>query len=157
MAVSESAPLEDRPIRSLGVEEHRGWKLKRYVITLPDETIAGTVLPTVRRVLQTIEAAPSDDAAGFFIVHQGREALWLLVALWNGDILHQTTYRSALGGTPEFAMVAAGGPTMCVWELPVVAYERDVFVAHMLQSRPPQLDRYLADVMPGTVSGERTR
>jgi DNA-directed RNA polymerase specialized sigma24 family protein len=137
-------------IRSVGVQRHRGWHLKRYVVTPPDVLLDGSALSTMHRVLGDLEPAPATGGVGFVILHQRGRILELLVALWQRDTLQQTTYRCAADGTLQLAS-PVGGPGTPAWE-PVLAHERDVFAAHMLRSSP-RVSRYLADDLPGTVSG----
>lgn len=147
--VPPTQPLEERPIRWIEIEGQRGWKLKLYAITLSGEGLAEPVMGAVDGALRSIERAPTTGSAGFVMVHQGRDALWLLVALWKGDSLHHTVYRSGPRHAPEFLAVPPAARPRACGRSPVWSHERGAYLAHVLQPRPPRVGRYLAAVKPG--------
>jgi hypothetical protein len=153
-----NAPVQafrPRLTRSLGVQEARGWTLKWYAINVDPEPIDGEIVAAAKElVISTTPAADVDPAVGFVIVHRGMEAVWLLPALWRGDILYQRTYGAPLSDPTRYEEVGPGGPTACVWELVVHAHERDAFVAHLLSGqKQPDVGDYLRDVVAVDVGG----
>jgi hypothetical protein len=147
-----SAPVQafrPRPTQPLGVEEIQGWSLKWYAINVEPEPIDQEIVEAAKELVATaIPVADVDPAVGFVIVHRGEEAVWLLPALWRGDILYQRVFGAPLSDPTRFKEVGGpDGPTACVWELVVHAHERDAFVAHVLSgARGPDAAAYLRDV-----------
>jgi hypothetical protein len=147
-----SAPVQAfRPRRthSLGVGQIRGWSLKWYAINVDPEPIDEEIVAAAKEVVASaIPVADADPAVGFVIVHRGEEGVWLLPALWRGDILYQRTFGAPLSDPTRFRELGGpDGPTACVWELVVHAHERDAFVAHVLSGpRGPDAAGYLSDV-----------
>ena len=151
-----------RPTHPLGVATHRAWRIKWYGIT-----VAGTPLDDRLRAaagelvtLAVPAPPPGEPGVGFAILHQGAEAVWLLLDLWSGDIVSQLIWRAPLDQSDRFEPVPAGGPTACVWELVVHGHERHAYVRHVLD-RPddPDAEGYLADtvtVEPGAVDAALT-
>lgn len=138
-----------RQTRPLGVRAIQGWSLKWYSINVIPEPIQPEIIAAAEEVVAGVTPiADVAPALGFVIVHRGAESVWLLPALWRGDILYQRTFGAPLSQPTRFEEVGvSGGPTACVWELVVHAHERDAFVAHVL-SRPsaPDSRAYLSDV-----------
>ncbi|RIY00734.1 hypothetical protein D3218_09985 [Aureimonas flava] len=83
---------------------------------------------------------------GFAIVHRGEEAVWLLLHWWMpGGMLAERLWRRPLDGTAAFEPVDR--PLMaCVWELPVIGFERDAYVETVMAGRSGA--EYLARVRP---------
>jgi hypothetical protein len=146
-----SAPVQafrPRLTHSLGVQEVEGWALKWYAINVDPEPIDEEIVAAARElVAATMPVADIDPAVGFVVLHRGMEAVWLLTAVWRGDILYQRTYSAPLSDPARYEEVGPEGPTACVWELVVHAHERDAFVTHVLSgARRPDVAAYLSDV-----------
>ncbi|NOX31366.1 MAG: hypothetical protein GXP35_15150 [Actinobacteria bacterium] len=139
-----------RPVRPVGVSEISGWRLKRYEITVSGDAISANINLAIDRLLCVALPAPRADelGVGFLIVHHGAESVWVLADLWEGDIVSQHTFSAHLDDPTVFERVPVGGPTACVWELPVHAHERDAYVKHVLDPKSgPDGDAYLADAL----------
>ena len=97
------------------------------------------------------------DALGFVILHRCGDGFhFLLVCTWRNDNeLWETVWAKDRDADPEFHPWPLDGPhrpTFCVWELGVVAHERDAW-ARFLRSprdRDARLD-YLRDTFAGAV------
>ena len=125
-----------------------GWQLKIYGISASGAELAQDL---VRRVVSQTEevlpGAPNDGVAcGFVQLHQGTEAIWLLIDLWRHDILEHRHFRAELDDEPVFWCHRSDSGVACVWELAVICHERSAWVRHVL-SRPaaPDLEAYMAD------------
>lgn len=95
-------------------------------------------------------AATQNLKAGFAILHQGEEGLWLLLHWWlEGGIATHILWRSDLDGNPEF--VPAEPLLMaCVWELGIIDFERRAWMETAMSGKP--ISDYLMRTMPrGTV------
>jgi hypothetical protein len=57
------------------------------------------------------------------------------------------------GNLFEFHDLKNGSWMGCVWELAIVAHERDAWVRHMLAPGQPDLDGYLADSLSALMVG----
>ncbi len=143
-----------RPVRPTGVSEIAGWRLKRYDITVGGDAIGEDINLAVDRLLRVALPSPGADelGLGFLIVHHGVESIWVLADLWGGDIVSQQTFSAKLDDPTAFERVPAGGPTACVWELPVHAHERDAYVKHVLDPKcGPDAKAYLASTLVSNV------
>lgn len=144
-------PYAPRPIRSLGVTTLRGIALKRYWIDLhaapePDEpdwagaiALAGEALPT--------QADPARAGVGFLILHRGRGADYLVLGWWARE--NELPLRIVLrhpGGDDAQWRPARGDEAVCVWDLQVIAHEREAYVDTLLSGGDPAAMRraYLA-------------
>lgn len=146
-----SGRYRPRSTRSTGVSIIGGWSLKRYEITLNGDAIDPAILLAADRVLDANlpDVAPGTPGVGFVVVHHGEQSVWMLADFWDVDILSQRTFSAPLEDPTRFTGVPPGGPTACVWELPVHSHERDAFVTHIIDPADgPDVAAYLADAMP---------
>ena len=155
--LANSPVYRDRRTWLLGVHRTNEWNIKSYAITASGHELSGGVfeaaLRFVERELQPehLEETPLlaalDDTPrfGFLILHEGSEAVWLLLDLWIGDILHHHLYRAPLDDPASFETAWQKHSAACVWELAVIHHERNAWVEHVL-SVPgrPRYDSYLA-------------
>ena len=143
-----------RPVRPSGLLRHDGWRLKGYHITLPGEEIEGTSLATGLSTARGSLPAPAVTArrpgVGFLIHHQGldgdgRRLSYLVVCWWdNGNELMTEVFMC--GANTGGAWISGRGRgSFCVWDLQVMAHERDAYVRTVLCADGPDLDAYLAD------------
>jgi hypothetical protein len=134
--IADMHPYEPRPIRFHGLRSVDGWRLKRYSITFgaepidwpafePGITLADAALPRPA----VTEARPG---VGFLIAHQGRTALYCVLAWWDNE--NELPVRVFVRELEEGARwrAARGGESFCVWDLQVIAFEREAYVATML-------------------------
>lgn len=148
-------PYLPRRIAHLDTWHTAGHAIKTYGIhrdpnraapILSDEDMA-VVRATVQNMLTEHASDDRSHGLGFCIVHIGEEAVWLLLDWWiAGGIVCQRMLSAPLAQPTQFAPVST--PALaCVWELAVIAHERDAWVRHMLTARP-DAPAYLNDVLP---------
>ncbi len=133
------------PVRS-GVLN--GWDLKHYEISASPEPIAAAIRAEADQAVDAIlgSISPNQLGCGFTILHKGEEAIWLLIDLWEDDILSHRVLRSDLAERAEFRVLDTPYSVTCVWELLVVEHERRAWVQHVLQNRSnPNKTAYLSD------------
>ena len=148
-------PYSPRRIDPLGTWREGGHSIKAYGIhrdadyagPILAEPVIASVRAAVRDVLHEHGGDPRSHGLGYCIAHVGEEAVWLLVDWWiSGGIVCQRMLSAPLAQPATFTPVTA--PALaCVWELAVIAHERDAWVRHMLTARP-DADGYLHDVLP---------
>ena len=137
-----------------------GSVLKWYDIAPADEPVPGPIRALARGSLRGAVdsgAIALDEDLGFVILHRcGESFYFLLVSTWRNDNeLWETVWAKDGDADPEFHPWPLDGPhrpTFCVWELGVVAHERDAW-ARFLRSprdRDARLD-YLRDTYAGAV------
>lgn len=147
-------PYCPRLIAPLGVWREAGHSIKAYGIhrdadlvgPILSEAVTASVRAAVRDVLDELGGGPRSHGLGYCIAHVGDEAVWLLVDWWiSGGIVCQRMLSAPLTQPDTFTPVTA--PALaCVWELAVIAHERDAWVRHMLTERP-EADAYLQAVL----------
>lgn len=141
-----------------------GWTIKPYQVTIGQEPIAAPTVAAADEFLPKLlpdslthpalvhEQADSPRYA-FVVLHQGADALWLNLYTWVYQaILH---VRAASSPLDAVAFSELTEPLIgCVWELPALVHERSAWVRHVMTPDRPDLDAYLADVLPaGPVGG----
>ena len=85
---------------------------------------------------------------GFVVVHDGDLGRWALYFWWAEQILlHQRLYVSPISRPLHLEPAPDDGLVACLCELPVMAYERQAWIQHVLGDTQ-NTDAYLADHMP---------
>lgn len=147
MALEISEPYATRSVRFLDLWAIGGWTLKVYGISYARERPRAEVVDAAKGFIARVLPEPALDGRhgiGFIVVHDGRDACWLLADWWRDeDTLYQQLYTAPLDRPSQFAPVE-DGPVACVWELAVLKFERDAWVEDIL-SHPesPDLAGYL--------------
>ncbi len=107
-----------------------------------DEPCLAGARAAAGRMAAEAEGEGGSHDLGFAVVHDGEAGTWLLMDWWaHGDILCQRLSHDAGAG---FVPVDHRPLTACVWELAVLAHERDAWVRHMMRGKP-SAEGYLAD------------
>ncbi|WP_186379900.1 isochorismatase family protein [Yersinia intermedia] len=139
-------PYLPRDITSAGVKYLKQWQLKRYVIRYSQ---AQGDTPDYAPAYQLVGQWLPDEAEtvnrpgiGFVIEHQGKTLNYLIVGWWDNE----NELRVKVWVQEQGVWRAARDESFCVWDLQVMAFERDAFVATLLQHTPDipaYLNRYL--------------
>lgn len=155
-----SERYEARPIQFLEVLEHGGWRFKIYSIVYGpdplDRALYDEAIDLALSELPSPAVTAHRPGVGFIICHQGRGWHYLVVNWWdNENELPQHIYVRAIDARPQTDWHrAAEGQSTCVWDLQVIAAEREAYVRCALSSPDgPDLDAYLAALAGG--SGDR--
>ena len=147
-------PFAPRPIIAHDVLAHDDWRLKRYAITvdgapLPWDAFADG-LAMVLATLPCPAIAPGRAGVGFVVAHRGRGADYVVLGWWSeeNELPVRVVRRDQ---RPDAAWrPARDGESFCVWDLQVIAFERDAWVDTVMSSdadRAPmaaRVDAYLA-------------
>ena len=147
-----------------GVLEAAGRRVKRYHISAIGEQVAEGIQAAAYDFLPRLLPAPDAETppGGWVILHKGAAVPAYLVAYsWTwGNVVE---CRVAVAGIPDLGCAdedpqnfkILDRPWMgCVWELAPFGHERSAWVRHVLQPESPDLEGYLADVVPeGTTGG----
>lgn len=160
------APYCPRPTRFLTLVETRDHALKVYGITAAPELAGHPSQPAVDAAIAISLAhlaspSPASHAGGidiaalrthglgFLIVHQGRDAIFAVLESWiDENILRHALWIAPLTDPTRFEPADQSGLNVCVWELAVLAHEREAWLRHMLTPRATQnRATYLADVL----------
>jgi hypothetical protein len=152
MSVGERPVVyQPRAVSALAVEEVEGWTVKRYGVSAlrdtPPEQVLQLGQAAVRRSLPTAWSGPL--RCGFSIVHEDEDGCYVVVAWWsvNRVILHTRTWLAEWDDLTALTE-APGHATACLWELMVMCHERQAWLRTMVRPELPDLDGYLADLMP---------
>jgi hypothetical protein len=137
--------------------EINGWKLKVYGISatrdLSDkDTVAAVMIERGRQIAESVFARnPTTNSygLGYVIFHEGRLANWLLLDWWADEIqIRHHLYRSDSATPAGFERVTSD-LIACIWELRLIAFEREAWIETMLKSPDrPDVQRYLAARLP---------
>lgn len=124
-------------------------KIKLSLISAKAETMSEDKITAAK---QQIAAAAGDFGslplrdAGFAILHEGEEGLWLLLHQWvEGGICTHHLWRSDLTGTVQFTP-AAPRLMACVWELGIIDFERRAWMETAMAGLP--ITDYLTRTLP---------
>lgn len=143
-------PYRPRALACLGVEGTVGYRLKTYAIR-HDES------PFDRERFQdgwdlAIRQLPSPaitegrPGLGFAILHQGRTGDYLILCWWDreNELPTRVFIRDDGGWRP-----ATSSESFCVWDLRVLWWEREAYVASVLAGREGGAEAYLGMMVEG--------
>ncbi len=133
-------PYTPRPIRFLGVQAHADWRLKFYSIVYGSAPFdAGAFGPGLELALATLPSpavAEGRPGLGFVIFHRGRSADYLVLGWWDNE--NELPLRVFVCPARGAWRAARGGESVCVWDLQVIGFERDAYVATLLAQAPQE-------------------
>lgn len=144
-------PFSPRPIRSLGPVAVGDWILKRYSICLGGESVdPADFEPAFEMACASLPSPDRNDrrpGVGFVIFHAGRGADYAVLGWWDRE--NEMPVRIFVR---EHAPAATwrkglGDESFCVWDLQVIAFERDAYVQTLLADPPLGRDAYLDRVL----------
>lgn len=132
------------------------WQVKRYELTLDGEELPPALRAAadtaLEKMLAPLSPTSGAEAAAFSILHFGEDAVWLNAYLWCHEAILQCVMASAPTDSPE-SFTALSEPFIgCVWELPIVEFERSSWVRNMLMIEPAPA-AYLRDRRPAGLVG----
>lgn len=133
-----SGPYTERPIRFLEVWSQAGWQLKVYSISAKGEFCDPDLVAAAKAVAAKNLPQPALSSGryglGTLIVHEGNDANFVLLDHWAGEnMLHHQVFASPLERPLELTDFSYTKLAMCVWELHVLAFERQAWIDTVLR------------------------
>lgn len=141
-----------RPIRPLGVWDLTGQPFKAYSITAPGRDLGAAPAERARGVAQAqvaIDRQMGGLGLGVVIVHLGDDGNYVVVQSWIEGYMRRLALFCGPAQRPDLLRPAPRGLAPCVWELAVLAHERDTFQRHLLDTTDPvaALPDWVADTI----------
>lgn len=138
--MSDSRTYRPRKLRFHGRLEDRGWSLKIYSVAQHDLEIAADRFGDWRSTALATLPQPARDSLrpglGFIILHQAAVSDYLVVCWWdNGNELPLRVFVSSRGTGWR---PAGERDSFCVWDLEIVAFERQAFIDTMMRDEPDE-------------------
>ena len=141
-------PYRPRRIRFVGLDEAKGWRLKTYTILHHSKEESEALLDAARDTafasLPQPASSPDRYGVGFIVVHQGASYDFVTVAHWAYQTeLRSQTYMRPSSGSFLLEPVSGSELSADVWDLRLLAFERDAWVESVLRPERADLDAYL--------------
>lgn len=143
-------PYAPRPIRALGIRTIDDWRLKVYSIVYgPQPFDAAIYDDAIGRFAPAALPRPAVASArpgvGFVICHQGRGWHYLVLCWWDNE--NELPMRIWVRPRDHSAdwRPARESESICVWDIQLIAAERDAYVRRVLSTGTPDPVAYLAD------------
>lgn len=141
-------PYRPRRIAFLELFEAESWRLKVYSIRYGDKDLEPALVDAAKtaalRFLPRPAVTPDHYSLGFVSVHQGKSYDFVTVAYWCYDTeLRQQTYARPSSLSTELTSLSGGELSLDVWDLRVLAYERDAWLKTVLLPVSPDAEAYL--------------
>jgi hypothetical protein len=142
-----------RFVRVAGID---GWRIKLYGIATHREDARPALLDATQRLADAMLPRPAVGeghyGVGFAIAHDASAASIGIIYWWqSSNELHQRVHVGPLDQPDRMAPIAdqAAG---CVWELAVVEFERQAWLADVLANPGgPDLDAYMSRRFDGDI------
>ncbi|WP_285750377.1 hypothetical protein [Lentzea sp. NBRC 105346] len=128
--------------------------MKRYELTLDGEELPPSLRAAADQMMETMVAPfePDGPEGAFSVLHSGEDAVWLNVYMWCQEAIVRCVMASAPQDDPESFEPLKEPLIGCVWELPILEFERSSWVRNMLLIEP-SLGAYLRDRRPAGLVG----
>lgn len=143
-------PYRPRKIRLLELWEPGGWRIKVYGIGahggMPPADLLDAGKEVASEVLEGAAATTDNHGVGFMAAHEGRGADVVFVDWWAGENeLHHHLWIAEPGRPDTLRRREPHELTACVWDLEVIAFEREAWVRHVLgHPGAPRWEAYLS-------------
>ena len=143
-------PYKSRLIQFLDLWSVENWRIKLYGITYagerPRPALLAAAQKAARRQLRLLPDTLHHYHVGFLGVHDGRTANFVFLDFWaEENELHHHVFVSPPDHPERLTCVTPTGLCACVWDLRLQAFEREAWLAHVLQrDSEPDFDGYLA-------------
>jgi hypothetical protein len=139
-------PYVPRTIQFVELYDQQGWKLKVYSILHPDKTLNPQLIETAKKTALEFlpeTSEPGHYSAGFISVHQGKSYDFVTVGYWtySTELRHQS-YMKASTPSSELEIITTE-LSSDVWDIRLLAYERDAWLSEVLTASTPSVEKYL--------------
>jgi hypothetical protein len=155
LALSSSLRYAPRRVRPMGTRKFGDWMLKLYGIAYqtdaPRRELVDAALRAAESALPSQAAGAGRYGVGFVGIHDGRDSNFVFVSWWENDNeLQHRVFFSAPDRPAGLRAATQEEPIACVWDLSVIAHERDAWIRHVLANPAgPDPSGYLADTVSG--------
>lgn len=128
--------------------EASDWQLKIYTILHQAKTLDEPLINAAKQTALEFLPQPASTqdyyGVGFVSVHQGRSYDFVTVAYWCYDTeLRHQTYMRPSSSSYELEALTASELSSDVWDLRVLAFERDAWLRTILNANTPDKQAYL--------------
>ena len=123
-----------------------GWRVKPYALAwTPElegewERVWSGARGLIASELASVAALHATPRLAVVVLHRGEDSWWLLVDAWiHGGMLVHQIFSAPHGHEPRAEAWGRGparSPSVCVWELAVLGFERDAYVEHVFGAAP---------------------
>lgn len=138
-----------RPIRFLELWQEHGWRIKLYGISQhaqkPEKRYVSIAKEIAGNLLPQPAVTPERYGAAFITIHQADLFNQIVFDWWERDNeLRHHVFKAEPTAPESFENITATGEAFCVWELRVIAFEREAWLNTMLKADDnPDIERYL--------------
>lgn len=149
-------PYAARRVAALGTWRCGDWRIKKYAIAYRREAarreLAEAAEATAPGILPAPAVTPARYGAGFLGIHDGRDGNLVFIDWWEQENeLHHHAFFSTTADPGSLRPGTPADPIACVWDLSVIAHEREAWIRHVLATGVPDLDAYLEDQLDGEI------
>lgn len=145
-----SQPHIKRPIRFIELWSPGKWKIKIYTITEPgfeaDEDYLSIAKTCASEIISELDSKERHHFIGFLTIHIAAPFNQIIFDWWACDNeLRHRVFNAKDKDPKNFKDITSTGKAFCIWELKVIAFERDSWSSNLLKNQEPRLKDYLAE------------
>lgn len=131
-----------------GLHEAGDWKIKRYSLSWDGSPMEDPRFTEGEAMAHGALPSPAEaedrPGAGFLIRHQGRGENYVVLGWWDRE--NELPLRVFVDDGSGWR-TAGEHESICVWDLQIIAAEREAYVRHILAwPEKPDLRRYLGEI-----------
>jgi hypothetical protein len=147
-------PYQPRTIQFVNLYNQQGWTLKIYSILHPDKTLNVHLIETAKQTALEFlpdSTEPGHYSVGFISVHQGKSYDFVTVGYWtySTELQHQSYMKASSASATLTALSTELSSD--VWDIRLLAFERDAWVNEVLKASAPSAEAYLSKRLSETV------
>ena len=143
-----------RTVRPRGARQSGGHLVKVYALEAPGRSVTESYEAAALRIAEgylSLGTVRGSLGLAVVVVHAGGDGDYVLLHSWIEGHMSDLAVFSGPAGDPAGLRPGRAGLAPCVWEAAVLAYEREAFTRHVLDSDSPlpaRLTAWSADSLP---------
>jgi hypothetical protein len=141
------SPYIARPIQFLELWEIESWRMKVYSIASGRRVARPELIAAAWRTARerlALSGNGNHHGVGFVGIHDGKTANFIFIDWWaDENELHHHVYVSPSNAPEALEYQTPSGLAACVWDLSLMAFEREAWVETVLKAGKPDIENYL--------------
>ena len=137
-----------RPIQCLELWKDSKWTIKVYCITQPENNVDRNFISIAKQIAsqEIIKVNEKDEHyySAFLTIHIAEQFNQIIFDWWaKENELRHKVFKAEAGTPTKFTDITHTGEAFCIWELKVIAFERDAWMKHIImKDDKPSFEEY---------------
>jgi hypothetical protein len=144
-----------RQIKFVELWTFEDWKIKIYCIYESENLWNDGYIDIAKSLAETeikkLSGESSNHKTGFLTIHIASMFNQIIFDWWaHQNELRHIVFKANADTLESFRNITSSGEAFCIWELNVIAHERESWIRNILENYPnPNFESYYADRLNG--------